>query len=336
MASSRVTMGDIAKKMGLSKSTISTALSDKYGVSESLRSKILLTALEMNYDFGSIRKKAPRGVVSLIIGDDSYLCSPFWYNIIAAVEQSLTRNGKSLQLLISKQYDAFEEVLLRIGGRNTEGVLLLADGDEEQILKVAGLQRPLVLIDSRRYAGLNLNQIRMSNYESGYVAAKYFAERGHKNLAFVGNRGYSYSFRLRANGFCNGAEEFGCTCTVYDSGEPKPEEGFEVAELKRMLREQSFPLAVFTGNDFIAQDLCFRAEKAGIRVPEQLSVIGFDNISDRDFLTTFDVPREVLGDKAVELLMRVIENREAPPEIISIGSQLIERGSVCDLNHAKE
>lgn len=329
----RVTMGDIAARMNLSKCTVSTALSDKYGVSEELRSRIILTAMEMGYDFDRIRRRPKRNnAVALLIGDDSYLSSAFWLDVIVAIEQGLDRHGKVLNLLVLKAYEDFSDVILRLANRSVEGILLLADGDEDQILRIAGLGKPLVLVDSKKYVGLSLHQMRMSNYESGYAAAQYFYAHGFRNLAFVGNRNFSYSFRQRANGFRVGAEELGCRFALFDRGS-KPEEGFNPAEIDRLLHETDFPVGVFVGNDYVAVDLWYRARSLGLRVPEQVSMIGFDHMThDAPMrLTTFDVPKKALGDKAVELLMRVLEDPAAPPEIVSIGSKLIEGDTVAAL-----
>ena len=328
--SKKVTVDDIARELKVSKSTVSIALSNKYGVSENMRANIVLTAFKMGYDFDKLKKetaKRKKRSVALIIDSIDVLEAPFWEEIIRSIEKNLSLSNKMLKLVVVKQYNDYSEIALTLMNQ-VEGVFVLSCGDVESINILQKLSIPIILLDSKECIVSSCSQIRIANYESGYIAAEYFYKRGHRNFAFFGSKEFSSSFYQRESGFKAFVDAKGLTCKLYDGSDDETELGYSRSELKKLLTENQIPLAVFCGNDYLAYYLYKEAEKIGIKIPESLSIIGFDNVPLDVEITTIDIPKEVFGKKAVSLMLDTLNGTAECKEIICINCDIIERNSV--------
>lgn len=333
--SKRVTVADIAKELNVSKSTVSIALSNKYGVSENMRANIVLTAFKMGYDFGKQKKesaKRKKRSVALIIDSIDVLEAPFWEEIIRSIEKNLSLANKMLKIVVVKQYNNYNEIALTLMNE-VEGIFVLSCGDAEGINILQKLSIPIILLDAKDCVILSCSQIRIANYESGYIAAEFFYERGHRNIAFFGSKDFSSSFYQRESGFKAFAETNGVPCKIYDgTDENNKKSGYSKNDLNKLLTENEFPLAVFCGNDYIAYYLYTEAEKKNIKIPDELSIIGFDNVPLEADITTIDIPKDAFGKKAVSLMLDSIKGVTECKETICINCNIIDRNTVKTIN----
>lgn len=332
-------MQDIADALGISKTTVSTAISDKYGVSDSKRSEIIFTAIQMGYDFkkSKIGTKSKKGEIAVLFGQNDFMQSYFWLPILRGVEKEAAERGYRFRIVLTCQYDSIEELTVTLAGPKLAGIILLSDGDTALAEQLFKLNIPMALADSREISDARFDHVRASNYAGGIMAAKYLMEHGHTHMAFGGNKDFSYSFRQRANGFRDAVESAGLRYTAVGEDRSDPSDPVVREEIERVFLSPDAPTALFCANDDWACMAYYVLKGVGLSVPDDVSLIGFDNIDtskyvrDQAFsLTTFDVPKELMGRKVVHLLAERIE-RGGAPESIEIAAVLVERGSVKDL-----
>ncbi len=199
--SKKVTMDDIANELNVSRSLVSRAIADKYGVSDEMKNKIKLTALKMGYNFTSKHKNEFQRVesITLVVESADLLDSGFWVRIIDSIEKELNR--RLISVFLSVFQDEHQEKLpVSIKQMKTQGAIILGRVPMKHILAVSVTGLPIVLVDSM-YSNLKFDQVMANNYQGCYDATDFILKQGHQNIGFVGSAQYSYSFRERLRGF---------------------------------------------------------------------------------------------------------------------------------------
>jgi DNA-binding LacI/PurR family transcriptional regulator len=336
MKNEKVTMEKIAKKLNTSKSVVSIALSNKYGVSEKMRSQILLCAHEMGYDFSKCRKYSKKqkkcGKITLVIASKMVLSETFWSDIILGIESAANNNDIMLQVYIFNFNMPFDEMLKEIHNSNTGGLILIKDYDDELVSKLKTTSLPMVVVDPKHFTNVSCTQICVSNYDSAYLCGKYLMEKGHKHLGFIGDISFSHSFIQRFNGFRDSIIYSG-NGSKFSAFTEKAEEENVVCNMfsvKEAFSGTDYPTALLCANDLAAFLVYDLFKILNIKIPDDVSVIGFDNLEKSKWLnmTTMNVPKFEMGCKAVEKLLQIINKQDNLAEKIEIAAELIERESV--------
>jgi DNA-binding LacI/PurR family transcriptional regulator len=336
---SKITMDDIADKLNISKSLVSRALSDSYGVSDDMRNKIKMTALNMGYKFKVKRRARFSQIesVTIIVERHDLLDSGFWVKIINGIEKELNRKGISVFLSVIESDD--EDTLpLSIKQMKTDGVIILGQIPMKHIISTTTSGLPVVLVDSQ-YAHLKFDHVLANNYTGAYEATKHLIDSGHRKIGFVGATSYSYSFRERLRGFmdcikdqeADGFATYQITDQFDDFYTP-----FSKKQFKMVMDVKDRPTALLCANDIVAfyvYDLLF---DSGFTIPQDVSVMGFDNVPKSEWVTpalsTVHIPKTSLGERAVDLLMKKIEDLDKVPEMVLVGTYTIKRESVLNIN----
>jgi DNA-binding LacI/PurR family transcriptional regulator len=340
MNKEKVTMEMIAKKLGTSKSVVSIALSNKYGVSEQMRSRILLAAHEMGYDFTKSKKYRKKQVkcnkITLVIANKMVLSETFWSDIILGIESAANQNNVYLQVFIFNMNMRFEDMLSEIHNSDTNGLILIKDYDNALVSKLKGASLPMVVVDPKHFTDVSCTQISVSNYDSAYSCGKYFIDRGHKAFGFVGDISFSYSFIQRYNGFRDSVMYGGKDYKFFSFTQKAERESVvcNLQSVREAFSKPGFPTAVLCANDIIAYMIKDLLDLIGLKIPDDVSVIGFDNLEKSEWLgiTSVNVPKFEMGCKAVEKILQLINNKDSLPEKIEIAAELVERNSVKRLN----
>ncbi len=336
MKKQKITMDQIAKKVGVSKSIVSIAMSNKYGVSEEVRSKIFLAAHEMGYDFSKIKsyEKRTKNKITLFIANKTVLSETFWSDIILGIENAVSENNMYMQVFVFNGETHLDTMLSEIHESKTSGIIMIKDYDNNLIQKMSMVTLPIVVVDPKQVTSDSdhVSEICVNNYESSYFCANHFIELGHKNIAFYGDRTFSLSFQQRYNGFrdaiLNSNKKIRFTKMV-----EKAEEGnvvCNIGQIKEKFSEKDYPTAVLCANDLIAFLLFEKLTEMGFNIPNDISIVGFDNLEKSAWLnlSTFHVPKFEMGKRAVEKLIEIIKNPKMLSEKTEIFSKYIERGSV--------
>ncbi len=333
----KVTIYDVAKKAGVSISTASKALNDRKDVGDRTKQLIRDIAKELNYEPShfaralAMRKTENIGVLTGRFYGTPVLTNPFYSRIIEGIEEQLIRSNLNLitNVLRKEQIESFE-VPKMVKEKNVDGIILLGYMPSEFVEMVAGKGLPVVVVDN--YVNCrNCCSIVVDDVAGGYEAVKKMTETGHRRIAYIANSRKRESFRRREEGYRKALAEAGLEArdemVIYNENE---ESGLEW--IKKLLEISPRPDAVFACNDITAIFVINVMKENGITVPDDISVMGFDNIEmGQHFIpsiSTVDIDKEKMGMKAVDLLLERVNNKSLRPENITFPTLPILRASV--------
>jgi DNA-binding LacI/PurR family transcriptional regulator len=192
----------------------------------------------------------------------------------------------------------------------------------------ARLGTPVILFN-RYIPRSKASAVCCDNVAGGRMVADLFLDAGHQRMAYVAGRANTSTNVDRANGFGARLRERGVVDWLYEQGEYTHESGYAAAQ--RLLARADCPDAIFAANDIMAMGVLDAARERGVRVPEQLSVIGFDGIPAGEWqaysLTTICQPVEEMIEATLELVEQRIEKPDTKPVIKMIPGTLVKRGS---------
>lgn len=332
-----VSMDLIAAELNISKSLVSRALSDKYGVGDEMRNKIKITAVKMGYVFKNKTNNHSSKVesVTIIVERHDLLDSGFWVKIINGIEKELYKENISVFLSVIENDDD-DFIPLSIKQMKTNGIMILGLIPLKYIASVSTTGLPIVLVDSI-YFNLKFDHILANNYYGAYEATELILNYGHKKIGFVGSVSYSYSYSERLRGFTdciNNRENveislFNITNKHDDFYTP-----FSKDQFKKMINSELLPSALLCASDIIALQVYEILEEAGIKIPEDISIIGFDNIQKGEWvnppLTSVNISKTAIGQGAAELLLDRINNPDKNPRLIMVGTDIVIRESLAE------
>ena len=325
------TIDQIAIECGVTKGLVSRALGGKNNVSDATREKIIRKATELGYDTSKLKVHKVSSNRVLLIGSSRILFKEdFWQPIITAISSTLSRSN----LIV--EYFAFEEdkiddgLLKKLKESSCSAFIIIHVAPQEIVSALANKGKPLVIVDPKTFHS-EATQFKFSNYDSAYLAVQRLIAQGHTNIAFYGSDSHSLSFRERHEGYM--------ACMENHKNEVKPCSIIFNNEKKNYADEQmlidalnSHPItAIVCANDIIALNAIKTINRLGKKVPEDISVIGFDNIRTGDFMTprlsTFNIPRQEIGEEVAKYVANSIKSHQIPYSQIVIRCDFIERES---------
>ncbi|MDE6606569.1 MAG: LacI family DNA-binding transcriptional regulator [Lachnospiraceae bacterium] len=326
-------MRDIAQRLSISTVTVSKALGEKDGVSESLRGTIKQLASEMGYSYTSLSeseellKNYNIGIIvaSNYMQEGTY---PFYFKMYQSIVRYLSSHKYSGILELITPLMREKNILPNIAsGKKVDGIIVMGQLESEYLELLKGKKIPLIYLD---FYDKNEQEdsVITDNVHASYLLTNYIVEMGHEKIAFVGNiyatssildRYLGYYRSLLLNGIAV-REDY----LISDRGE---DELFIDLKLP-----EDMPTAFVCNCDEIAYILMEKLKKDGYRIPEDISVVGFDNYTLAGYtspkLTTVEVNIEAMTKSAVELLVEQIEGRSAEKGRRLVSGKLIIRDSV--------
>ncbi|THF84668.1 LacI family DNA-binding transcriptional regulator [Cohnella fermenti] len=335
---------DIAKLANVSKSAVSLALNGKPGVSPETRDKILRIAQDTGYVQRSqvhaqqvYRTNRFLRLVALTnsgIVLDEFEKQPFFTELIRHIEDQCSGNGYSL-LFSSIQADQLAEEVQRLStDAEASGLILLGTNlAREQVALVSEQIEHLVVLDTCHPA-VAADFVVMNNEMGGCQAARHLLELGHRRIGYVQSKSRMHNFDARRRGFDAALEEFGLALApehIFTIAPTVVSSQKEFVQGWASLRE-GLPTALFCECDYMAISVIKSAHELGIRVPDELSVIGFDDIAEAEVitpeLTTIHVEKETIAALAVERLLRLTEQEGPSPRLKTlVDTSLVVRKS---------
>lgn len=331
----KVTLQDIAEVVGVSKNTVSKALRGLDGVSDEVRKKILSTATKMGYQIKNSHKMLN---VAVLCREDFLVESTFWANVLLGIQNAARSNNIALSVTaVDIEGEENLDIPSTINKDLTNGIVIVGTLNNKFIKKIKDLEIPLVIVDHYSEE-INSDYINSANEKGIYDAINYLIQNGHKKIGFIGNNEWSYSFKKRYQAYIMYMEEFKIQIddkfVWLDINLKGPNflEDMDYFKKKINVNDTDFPTAWICANDKIALAFMRSLSELNIKVPEDVSVIGFDNIEMGSIsyppLTTINVPKQQLGVKAIQQLVYRINNPEKIYEDIRLNTNLIVRGSV--------
>ena len=335
----RITAKQLAEKAGVSQATVSLVLRGKPGVSEKVRRQILSLAKEMGLEPRPCTPAASGGELQHIIykrHGKVVANTPFFEQLTQGVANEAAALGYHLSIRYFYGSQPIREQIHSIQSHSCTGIVLLAtEMHTEDVLPFSALDIPLVILDNS-FPSLNYDAISIDNTLGAWRAVHYLIECGHTRIGYLHSSVEIRNFRERYSGYlsaCRSLPEDAAADSARRIIPVSPSsEGAAEDMAKYLDSDQLLPTAFFADNDRIAAGCCTTLLKYGYRIPDNISIIGFDDSSISEVLnpplTTMRVQKQRMGALAVERLNTLIQN--APPERIhiAIAPEILVRQSV--------
>ena len=329
---SNVTMRDIAERLGVSSVTISKALNDKEGVSDELKEKIKVVAEEMGYRFNTHAKSMKEGLsynLGIVIHERfTGTKTAFYLQFFQLLSMVLESYHYSGILHILSHEDEAQLNLPRIyTEKKVDGLIFLGQVQKKYAEEIQKIDIPAVFLDF--YTDRNeIDSVLTDNFYGVYEMTNYLVQNGHKKIAFLGNVHATSSIQDRFLGYFKSLLEHRIDLKKEYVIKDRDERGFYID----IEFPEEMPTAFVCNNDEVAYNLINELQRKGIRVPEDCSVVGFDNSLFATLteppLTTVAVDAEEMSKVSVEIIMDKIKNPDKKYGRTLIKGNIIYRGSV--------
>jgi LacI family transcriptional regulator len=334
----KVTIGDIAAQSRVSPSTVSLILNNKPGVSDETRERVLDVAAELGYPIRPLNSTnggnalLTIGMIVKIDPDILPQANPFYSKVIMGIEDACRRSG--INLLFSSlpvdENNRLLEIPPLMYNDSVDGLLLVGVSMDETFAASAGRRMPpIVLVDG--YSSTNsYDTVISDNFGAAYRAVEQLITLGHRSIGLAGSCEHCFtSLRERRNGYLRALKDNGLYTPCVANFNINKTKGFD--EITRLLQDHPQLTALFCVNDDVANAALRAAHALGRRIPEDISIIGYDDTyiaaNTRPALTTMHVDTVAMGRAAVRLLALRLETPDASRMTLTIHPTLVERES---------
>ena len=328
---------DIARIANVSPATVSLALNNKKGVNKSTAERIHKIANDIGYRNTNHITPESNGKISFVkiikhgdILNDNH--NSFIASYIDGIESNATKLNYKVEILTFDKVET-RSIIKSLNTNNPDGTIILAtELDEDDILALNKINTPVVFLDSY-YNLLPCNFANMNNEDSVFDMISYLKNKGHEDIGLVQGQIISPNFKLREEAFFESLRYHKLKFNDNHYYQISSNYSNTIEEMKRQINPNDLPSVIFCVNDIIALG-CIEALKImDIRVPEDISVVGFDNLPISNLinppLTTIDVPTKLIGQSAVDIIHKnILKTAALYPTKIQIGGRLIIRNSV--------
>ncbi|MCG6202214.1 substrate-binding domain-containing protein [Psychromonas antarctica] len=334
------TIKDVAKHAGVSTSTVSHALNKTRYVSADIIERVMKGVEELHYAPSalarSLKLKNTRTFGMLVTTSTN----PFFAEVVKGVERRCYEQGYNLLLCNTEgDLDRLNFNIDMLLQKQVDGLLLMSDEVASQNLNIFGRHKPVptVLMDCGE-TNFPCDKIQDNSYHGGYLATQYLINKGHSKIGCISGPRDKQATSARFAGYIKAMQEANIEINKkwHAFGNFECEGGKQAFETILVAAGADMPTALFVCNDMMAMGVINTANKHGISVPDDLSIIGYDDISLAKFitpsLTTIHQPKFNLGQKAFDTLLDKIQSRREKNVEINLDPTLVERDSVKALN----
>ena len=327
--SKEVTMRDIAARLNVSAVSVSKAISGKEGVSDSVRELILKTAAEMGYKYTSkSSEEAVHYNVGVIVSQTFISDSAFYSKLFQNLAIEFGKAGHSCTLEILSHRDEREGYLpVGVAGEHMDGVIVLGPISDICMSKVLRIETPCVFVDNYTPDD-NADCVVSDNVYGSHMLTNYLIKKGHRKIAFVGTVTATNSIMDRYLGYLKSLMASGIEVRPDYILPDRDEKGY----LKDIDIPADMPEAFVCNCDEVAYHLVEQLNKKNVKVPEDVSIVGFDDYIfatiSKPQLTTFRVDMEEMSRVAVELMVDKLKNPHSYHGRKMISGQIVIRDSV--------
>ncbi len=331
----KVTIKDVAREANVSFTTVSRALAGNPEISEATREKILRICHEMGYTTNYVARsmiKKKTDLIGLIVPS---IDNPFMSEFAYYAEITARKSGYNIMLCNSYPDLSQEQTAMRLMvGHQADGILIIPQKPvSRETLKQYTSLVPTVFL-SENLRDHDESYVSVDNRKGTILGTEYLYQLGHRNILYFGKRKGSTTHQLRAEGYIEACRKLGMEPQIisFDAGESSIGLGYKMAQ--EVLSGNRRFSAVFASTDTNAIGLMQAAEEMNIRIPKDISLLGFDNIRLSSLpqidLTTVEQPKEEMAVKAVTMLIDKIEKRSVGSAHEIIPPRLIVRGSTAE------
>lgn len=329
----KVTIKDVAKEAGVAISTVSNALNDSHLVSKATKAHILEVAERMNYIPNLSGRALKAGKTKTVAFLSSSIRGVYFYDLLDSMSDGFSKAGYIMYYIVTRDR---AEIMNCILGGAYDGVVIFEGEErvtEEDLRTIEKNQIKAVLLD-RKYNSKFISSIVFNSFYAGYELTKYLIGLGHRNIVFIDGASDAYDSQERKRGFFAAMREYSIPCSEEENvimGWFEEQVTYNAIISYIRIERKPIPDAFIAANDLSAIG-CMKALTAtGIRVPEDTSVVGFDDIELAQYynpsLTTYKNPIDYQGRATAELLIRMIDDEVQGMEKEIDGSLVLRKSA---------
>ncbi|EGQ7681484.1 substrate-binding domain-containing protein [Vibrio parahaemolyticus] len=333
------TMKDIAKLAGVSTSTVSHVINKTRFVSEEISERVNNAAKELNYYAPSALARSLKvnrtKTIGMLVTTST---NPFFGEVVKGVERSCYHKGYSLILCNTEgDNERMRQSINTLLQKRVDGLILMCSSLEGERIDV--FERypdiPVVVMDWGPML-FTSDKIQDNSLRGGYLAAKYLIDCGHTEIGCITGPLIKHQAQMRYEGYKRAMNEAGLEFNAnwIIESDFECEGGYQA--FKKMAERGTLPSSIFVSNDMMAMGVINAANELSIKVPDDLSIIGYDDIHIAKFmspsLTTIHQPKYRLGQAAVETLVRRLDDKSNEAQVVQLEPTLVVRNSVKLLN----
>ncbi|PSW28891.1 transcriptional repressor PurR [Photobacterium phosphoreum] len=329
------TMKDIAKLAGVSTSTVSHVINKTRFVSEAISERVNNAVKELHYNGPSVLARSFKvnrtKTLGMLVTTST---NPFFGEVVKGVERSCYQNGYSLILCNTEgDHQRMRESINTLLQKRVDGLILMCSSLEGERIETFEHYPdiPVVVMDWGPML-FTSDKIQDNSLRGGYMATQYLIESGHVDIGCITGPLIRHQAQMRYEGYKRAINEAGLTFNApwIVEADFECEGGYDA--FMKMYQQNTLPSAIFVSNDMMAMGVIHAASECGIRVPDDLSLIGYDDIHIAKFmspaLTTIHQPKYRLGQAAVETLLKRLDNPTSDAQTIQLEPTLVTRSSV--------
>ncbi|WP_318404987.1 HTH-type transcriptional repressor PurR [Photobacterium leiognathi] len=332
------TIKDVARMAGVSTTTVSHVINKTRFVAEATQKKVLAAVDELNYAPSAVARSLKCNTTRTIGMLVTKSTNPFFAEVVHGVEEYCYGAGYTLILCNTEgNLEKQRDYLRMLAEKRVDGLLVMCSDLDQKLLELLERQNdlPMVIMDWGPDKP-HTDNIQDNAETGGYIATKHFIDNGHKKIGCLSGQGDKSTCHERLKGFRKAMAE--ANLSVNEDwlleGDFECESAVEAA--KKFIAMKERPTAIFCFNDIMAMAMISTFEQAGLRIPDDISIIGYDNIDLAPYfappLTTIHQPKRRLGKTAVEILLDRVKDKNHARQTFEMTPELVARKSVKDLN----
>jgi LacI family transcriptional regulator, galactose operon repressor len=330
MPSRRVTIAEIAASAGVSVPTVSKVLKGRADVAEATRRRVQQIMVDRGYQRRASGALRPVGLIDMAVPS---LDSPWVVEVLRGAEAEARKVGSQIVVSSTDRAPAGDRRFMdRLATRRSDGlVLVVSEAAPEAVEQLAALHTPVVLLDPVGGSDPSFATVGATNWAGGLSAVEHLISLGHRRIAALSGRPQLVCSQERVEGYRAALGRAGITVDERlvlfgDFGTSSGQTG-----ARAVLDLPDPPTAIFAGSDMQAFGVYQEAAARGLRIPEDLSVVGFDDIAFSELttppLTTVRQPLARMAAEAVRLLLDAGDGMPDPPPRVELATHLVVRGS---------
>lgn len=329
------TMKDVAKEAGVSIATVSRVINDQTLVSTELRERVQAAMSKLDYHPSNVARSLRRQQTQTVAVVVPQLDQPFFSTLTFAIQQRLFIEDYYTFTCSTMESEAEEAAYIEmLLGQRVDGVIVAPTGRSAQnIHRLISGNIPVILVDRQVPGITDIDHVLFDNKQGGQVGMQHLLDLGHRHIAIIGAPAHSGAIRRRIEGAQAAARQrpdVQLHVQVVDREKIQQFDiGYQIAH--DLLRQANRPTAVFALTDTAAVGAMHAANEIGLRIPEDVSIVGFDNIPMAKYslpaLTTVAQPIHDMGAQTADILLKRLVDRHTEPVHIVSKAQLIVRKS---------
>jgi len=327
-----ITLKMVAERVGVSVNTASRAINNKSDINEETKKRVLKVAQELGYVQNAtavaLRTKKTR-TLGVVIADNR---NPFYAEVLNGIEEAAREKNYHIILAnTQRDYQKEEEAINLLLAKRVDGLLITPVQDRnDDIKKLIEANIPFVIV-GRDFENIEVDAVYNDEVKGGFFATEYLIKKGHKRIAFINGFLHKSPAQGRLEGYKKALKEHGIPLDdmMVSVGDIDVEDGYE--RTKQMLEKNLDFTAIFAYNDMMAFGAMQAVKEKGLRIPEDIGLVGYDDISFSSLispsLSTIRLKKQELGTESVKLLLSRINGSLEKMKKIMLNVELIVRGT---------